>query len=238
MAGSDAVARSSRAGLAGRALRRLASDGGRGRDRLPLRHGVPRGGSRLRSRPQGSRRGRVGDGRGGIRARPRVQPSPRAPAALLRVSGRTADRRLHGPDGHVPHARPPRSAPALQPDCAAGRSRPEQASDRSVHREGSPGYAGPARAHRDSRAPRRDRPPADRRSDVRGLGLVPDRLAEPGAIQHGGRRRRRTRERAARADQRAGRRRGAGTVRARVGTRKKWYRLPEEVAHGSPAGGG
>jgi hypothetical protein len=27
-------------------------------------------------------------------------------------------------------------------------------------------------------------------------------------------------------------------VRARVGTRKKWYRLPEEVAHGSPAGGG
>jgi hypothetical protein len=27
-------------------------------------------------------------------------------------------------------------------------------------------------------------------------------------------------------------------VRARVGTRKKWYRLPEEMAHGSPAGGG
>jgi hypothetical protein len=27
-------------------------------------------------------------------------------------------------------------------------------------------------------------------------------------------------------------------VRARVGTRKKWYRLPEEIAHGSPAGGG
>ena len=27
-------------------------------------------------------------------------------------------------------------------------------------------------------------------------------------------------------------------VRARVGTRKKWYRLPEEVAHGSTAGGG
>jgi hypothetical protein len=28
------------------------------------------------------------------------------------------------------------------------------------------------------------------------------------------------------------------TMRARVGTRKKWYRLPEEVAHGSLAGGG
>ena len=28
------------------------------------------------------------------------------------------------------------------------------------------------------------------------------------------------------------------TMRARVGTRKRWYRLPEEVAHGSPAGGG
>jgi hypothetical protein len=27
-------------------------------------------------------------------------------------------------------------------------------------------------------------------------------------------------------------------MRARVGTRKKWYRLPEEVAHGSTAGGG
>jgi hypothetical protein len=27
-------------------------------------------------------------------------------------------------------------------------------------------------------------------------------------------------------------------MRARVGTRKRWYRLPEEVAHGSPAGGG
>jgi hypothetical protein len=27
-------------------------------------------------------------------------------------------------------------------------------------------------------------------------------------------------------------------VRARVGTRKKWYRLPQEIAHGSPAGGG
>jgi len=27
-------------------------------------------------------------------------------------------------------------------------------------------------------------------------------------------------------------------ARARVGTRKKWYRLPEEVAHGSTAGGG
>ena len=26
-------------------------------------------------------------------------------------------------------------------------------------------------------------------------------------------------------------------LRARVGTRKKWYRLPEEVAHGSAAGG-
>jgi hypothetical protein len=28
------------------------------------------------------------------------------------------------------------------------------------------------------------------------------------------------------------------TMRARVGTRKKWYRLPEEIAHGSSAGGG
>jgi len=28
------------------------------------------------------------------------------------------------------------------------------------------------------------------------------------------------------------------TMRTRVGTRKKWYRLPEEVAHGSTAGGG
>jgi hypothetical protein len=28
------------------------------------------------------------------------------------------------------------------------------------------------------------------------------------------------------------------SMRARVGTRKKWYRLPEEIAHGSPAGGG
>jgi hypothetical protein len=27
-------------------------------------------------------------------------------------------------------------------------------------------------------------------------------------------------------------------MRARVGTRKKWYRLPEEIAHGSSAGGG
>jgi hypothetical protein len=28
------------------------------------------------------------------------------------------------------------------------------------------------------------------------------------------------------------------TIRARVGTRKRWYRLPEEVAHGSAVGGG
>jgi hypothetical protein len=28
------------------------------------------------------------------------------------------------------------------------------------------------------------------------------------------------------------------TMRARVGTRKKWYRLPEEIVHGSSAGGG
>ena len=239
MAGSDAVARCSRAGLAGRAIRRLAPDGRRRRDRLPLRDGVAAHGD-LDFVAGHKDRAAVESAmaEAGFAPDREFNHPPRAPAPLLRGSGRTADRRLHGPDGHVPHARPARSAPALQPDRAAGRSRPEQASDRSVHGEGPPGHASPARAHRDRRAPRRDRPPADRRSDVRrtGAGTRPSRRTWSDSA------RRAMSPAHARVEllelMNGWPKTRRWTMRARVGTRKKWYRLPEEVAHGSSAGGG
>ena len=122
----------SRAGLARRAVRRLAPDGGRRRDRLPLRRGLPREAiSTSWPAPSIGRRSSQALAEEGFAPGSGVQPSPRAQAPLLRGSRRTPHRRLHGPDGHVPHARPASSAPALQPDSHARRPRPEQAPDRS-----------------------------------------------------------------------------------------------------------
>ena len=149
---------------------------------------------------------------------------------------RTAGRRLHGPDGHVPHARPARPAPALQPDRAGGRSRPEQASDRRVHREG-PADTQTLLEHLEI-AERHDAIDPRRIQEVTsadwGWYHTVSRTSSGSAVP------------GMSSAERAGELLGLinewpktrrWTRRARVGTRKQWYRLPEEVAHGSPAGG-
>ena len=164
-----------------RAPRGHPAYGRRGRDHLSLRHGSL--GAR-RSSTSSHRRSSAARSR---RRSPRTDPSRIASSTPLH-----GHKRLYfdGPDGmpidvfmgrmDMCHDLDLRDRLELsQPDRSGRGSGPEQAPDRRVHGEGPAGHADPARAPRDRRATRCDRPASHPGGDLFRLGLASDRFREP-----------------------------------------------------------